>query len=60
MPDTAYTYWYFGEFIVLMLSLWAMMFILDRIWLSNIEREKRERSSPDDRPALPWPLGPRR
>jgi hypothetical protein len=44
MPDPAYTYWYVGEFVAVMLGLWAMMFVLDWIWPSNIERERAEKA----------------
>jgi hypothetical protein len=44
MPDAAYTYWNVADFIGLMVALWAMMFIFDRIWPSNIERERAEKA----------------
>ena len=47
MPDAAYTYWYVSEFFGLMVAVWAMMFILDRIWPSNYEREHSEKKNTD-------------
>ena len=43
MTSNSLANWYFVEFIVLMLGLWAMMFILDRIWPSNFDRAQAEK-----------------
>ena len=40
MPETLY---YFLTFVALMVVLWTMMLVLDRIWPSNFEREQDER-----------------
>jgi hypothetical protein len=45
MPDPADTYFYVGEFIALILAMWAMMLILDQIWPSNYERDQAEKKA---------------
>ena len=52
MSNAAYTYWYVAEFIGLIVAMWAMMFILDRVWPSNIEREQDKKANGSD-PSIP-------